>query len=72
MKEVYIISAVRTPFGSFGGSQKDIHTSKTSNGSKRPDWYETLARIKYPFLLFFQKIIIDYNTKSLYLPLYPT
>ena len=28
MKEVYIISAVRTPFGSFGGSLKDIPATK--------------------------------------------
>jgi acetyl-CoA C-acetyltransferase len=28
MKEVYIVSAVRTPFGSFGGSLKDIPATK--------------------------------------------
>ncbi len=28
MKEVYIISAVRTPLGSFGGSLKDISATK--------------------------------------------
>jgi len=28
MKEVYIISAIRTPFGSFGGSLKDIPATK--------------------------------------------
>ena len=28
MKEVYIISAVRTPMGSFGGSLKDIPATK--------------------------------------------
>ena len=28
MKEVYIISAVRTPMGSFGGSLKDISATK--------------------------------------------
>ena len=28
MKEVYIISAVRTPMGSFGGSLKDLSATK--------------------------------------------
>src|ERR1700757_1710549 len=28
MKEVYIVSAVRTPFGSFGGSLKDVPATK--------------------------------------------
>ena len=28
MKEVYIISAVRTPMGSFGGSLKDFSATK--------------------------------------------
>ena len=28
MKEVYIISAVRTPIGSFGGSLKDIPATR--------------------------------------------
>ena len=28
MKEVYIVSAVRTPMGSFGGSLKDIPATK--------------------------------------------
>ena len=28
MKEVYIVSAVRTPLGSFGGSLKDISATK--------------------------------------------
>ncbi|MEO5967684.1 MAG: acetyl-CoA C-acetyltransferase, partial [Ferruginibacter sp.] len=28
MKEVYILAAVRTPIGSFGGSLKDISATK--------------------------------------------
>ena len=28
MKEVYIVSAVRTPIGSFGGSLASVHATK--------------------------------------------